>query len=199
MSSASNATSGSLLSEFGNRSTSPANKPTSQSFNGHAPSCIHTYIHAVFFFDSAVLQVDFKSSLEGIHRVLDHPSVIITTHNIKTVMPLPVSEKSLQQGVSPIHNHIQTGDIRRRITRKIQVRTLELAYLPLASTSPWSISDSSRPNTSSSHTYPMGILFFRCSSVSASAKLDTSVLIYPGETVLTRANPVHSTARLLQK
>lgn len=165
---------------------------------------MHTYIHAVFlvffFFNSAVLQVDFKSSREGIHHVLDHPSVIITTHNIKTVMHiLPVSEKNLQKGVSPIHNHIQTGDIRRRITRKIQIRTLELAYLPLASTSPWSISNSSRPNTSSSHTYPMGILFFRCSSVSASAKLETSVLIYPGETVLTRANPVHSTARLLQK
>lgn len=52
MSSASNATSGSLLSQFGNRSTSPANKPTTQSFNGHAPSCIHcTYMQ--FFFSTA--------------------------------------------------------------------------------------------------------------------------------------------------
>lgn len=67
---------------------------------------MHTYIHTVFlvffFFNSAVLQVDFKSSLEGIHHVLDHPSVITTTHNIKTVMHiLPVSEKNYSREYPP--------------------------------------------------------------------------------------------------
>jgi hypothetical protein len=45
----------------------------------------------------------------------------------------------------------------------------------------------------------MTVLSLHCFFVSAGAKFDISVLIYPGDTVLTRAKPVHSTARLLPK
>lgn len=43
----------------------------------------------------------------------------------------------------------------------------------------------------------MGVLFLHWVLTSGDAKLEISVLMYPGETVLTRAKPVHSTARLL--
>lgn len=45
----------------------------------------------------------------------------------------------------------------------------------------------------------MTVLSFHAFFVSAGAKEEISVRMYPGDTVLARANPTHSTAKLLPK
>lgn len=47
--------------------------------------------------------------------------------------------------------------------------------------------------------YPTGILSFQMSLVSWGANLEISVMMYPGDTALARANRAHSTAKLLTR
>lgn len=48
-------------------------------------------------------------------------------------------------------------------------------------------------------THPRGILSFQASLYSSGAKLEISVMMYPGEMELARAKRAHSTAKLLHR
>lgn len=101
----------------------------------------------------------------------------------------------LWKSVATVNDKVQPGRVRGGVGSKVQVRTLELVDLTLTSVT----CQLSFLGILNRNTYPMGVLLFHCFFISGSAKCVISVWIYPGETVFTLANPVHSTAKLLQK
>lgn len=101
------------------------------------------------------------------------------------------------QAVTAIHNHIQARGVRAGIARQVKVCALELAGLTLATVEMQILAIGDFAHERPLSTYPMTILPFQIFFVSGEQKVEISVRMYPGDTVLTRANPVHSTAKLL--
>lgn len=111
----------------------------------------------------------------------------------------PDCRRYLWNAVSTVDDNIDTCCIGACIGRKVQIGTFQLMGLSFTTIQ-------SRvalvPKTKAQirailQTYPIGVNPFQVALVSESTKLEISVLIYPGETLLTLAKSTHSTARLL--
>lgn len=105
----------------------------------------------------------------------------------------------LGKGVAAVDNQVEASRVRGGVGGQEQEGALELGDGTLATMALSVCARSKYPPTGVGEcwTYPMGVLLFHSCLTSASAKLEISVLMYPGETVLQRAKPVHSTAKLL--
>ena len=99
--------------------------------------------------------------------------------------------KFLRQAVTSINNQVMTSRERRGVTSQVQISSLELSSLAL--TSMYDVSQelaTSEPVC----THPATVFSLKTFLTSSLIKSVISVLMYPGDTVLTRAKPVHSTA-----